>query len=871
MRIPSCLVLTILFGLLGCPSSPPGDPNDDPSNPTSVLPAPNDVAAFALDDTLIPAPALAGVALLNEIRYLTITGESQFVELKGVTTAALADGLSLINELDETYAIPPTVVPADGNGIITVYFDGHGQVAADVVHADRSAFLNTGSGMLRLLDHTNAVLDSVAWGLDRADSIPLGNGGVVDQLLPQSTLGRPPASVTASCPSEWVTYAALLATPAGPNRNLSVTVLLPTHGALVETGQRVLSWYPVSGASQYRVQVESAVAPGSLIVDEVVTEPVYTFTVAAGAYTWRVQALLADGASADFSPTSRFEVVDSYDAFFAGQDVAAAKQLSRRAQQATLSRRVPLYAQRKDTYMLYLKSNAAEGDHAWNQPHPFNDSRFTDPADNGNCSAAAISMVNGYFAEQQGSTPYLSQDRIEVAARTHQPGAGISPNEDLNCGVGLAPAQIVAGMEFALGLTPRLQHIAAHFNFGLREYIDTRFGKLPDYPPEFRELFFADLKTAIDAGRPVLFGVWQPGFDAGHAMVATHYSEIGAERWVGLNDPWYPEFRWQRLNELLVAHYYLVPEGAMTLRADVPDYLSAPSPANGNDDDGDGVSNFDEIIRFGTDPRNRDTDGDCVDDLEEIRLSVFDERHGWGTYHTPLALRRTPTSDGKARGTRQPELTSDLDGGGLPDFVEDIDMDGHIDPLGPETDPFDPADDSRRITGTYRVIRDDPNSGFTNTHLEEQTVVELDLTTTPEGKLTGTAQLTYTYKQTNHFEADSDCPSPRQVIYTRDPVIWTTQIEGRFFCVEHSPNLQNPGLRLITQSPPPSGSFTVYIDDPCLGPDTAIQNGLTNLFSDEPVLGGTVTQQFLDVIFKSDAPIIQGRQPNHRWDLKMTR
>ncbi len=77
------------------------------------------------------------------------------------------------------------------------------------------------------------------------------------------------------------------------------------------------------------------------------------------------------------------------------------------------------------------------------------------------------------------------------------------------------------------------------------------------------------------------------------------------------------------------------------------------------DTDGDGLSDFDELHRYGTDPLNPDTDGDGLTDYEELYVYGTDP------------------------------LKRDTDGGGVDDWHE-IMVDG--------TDPLDPADDLKLHT-----------------------------------------------------------------------------------------------------------------------------------------------------------------------------
>ncbi|MGW8303849.1 MAG: hypothetical protein ACWGNO_17350, partial [Desulfobacterales bacterium] len=41
------------------------------------------------------------------------------------------------------------------------------------------------------------------------------------------------------------------------------------------------------------------------------------------------------------------------------------------------------------------------------------------------------------------------------------------------------------------------------------------------------------------------------------------------------------------------------------------------------DSDNDGIMDFDELKRFGTDPQKKDTDGDGKEDKDEIRGYIF--------------------------------------------------------------------------------------------------------------------------------------------------------------------------------------------------------------------------------------------------------
>jgi hypothetical protein len=103
------------------------------------------------------------------------------------------------------------------------------------------------------------------------------------------------------------------------------------------------------------------------------------------------------------------------------------------------------------------------------------------------------------------------------------------------------------------------------------------------------------------------------------------------------------------------------------------------------DTDGDGLSDYDEVRRYGTDPLRRDTDGDGLSDLEEIML---------GTSPTRADTDGDGLPDGVeiARGTDP--LNRDTDGDGIPDGLETVSS-----PLLPDTDFDGLTDDMELVYG----------------------------------------------------------------------------------------------------------------------------------------------------------------------------
>lgn len=140
------------------------------------------------------------------------------------------------------------------------------------------------------------------------------------------------------------------------------------------------------------------------------------------------------------------------------------------------------------------------------------------------------------------------------------------------------------------------------------------------------------------------------------------------------------------------------------------------------DSDGDGISDYDEINVYGTDPYNPDTDGDGLSDYDEIfvhntdplnpdtdgdGLSDGDEVNVYGT--DPL----NPDTDGdgisdgdEVNKYGTDPLKADTDGDGLSDYDEIFKY--KTDPLNPDTDGDGFSDGQEIDMGTDPLDPNDP-------------------------------------------------------------------------------------------------------------------------------------------------------------------
>lgn len=757
-----------------------------------ILPEP---PASTLDDRLIPAPALAATPLLNEVRFLTADVQTAFVELKGATPAALSAGLVLRNSQGQTYPIPGNLRPKDGNGIVTVYFNGLNEVAGDLVRASPAGFLGGNAGTLSLEDPSGKVLDSVRWGLsDPAAVSPPSTGLVapVDDVV----LARRPLAVTPAMVSEWYQASPNEATPGGPNRNPGLTALFPGDNDVVQASDALLSWLPVPGALDYQLQVARDGGFTQIVLEQTVTDLPVALTLASGNYYWRVQARHANGVFSDWSMIHRLVLVEGDPAGGIVSEAATAANpgLAAAAVAGPAENRlaVPLYSQHKDTTMLLLESERKTWTaHAWDAAHPGLDA--DDPADNMNCAAASISMINGYFAGASSSKPRLHQDRINLQVFTQSPNELAAkypgPEFDTGFGIGMTPNDVDFALDYALGAPAHRETIsAADLNILVKSNLRS---------VAMQEKFWTDLRNSIDQANPKPVFIQVPR----HAMVAVGWRiDARGVRWVYINNPWMlnearkrVELKW--LGSLALINYWTLPDPG-ALAADEADFSQPPQKGGANPDtDNDHISDYEETNRFKTKPNQTDTDADCIDDFHEIEGSVFNERHGWGTYWEPIIKARqkgaappSPSSDGANRpGGPAPErdgISPDRDRGGLPDTLEDFNLNAAYEPHLGETDPDNPDDDLTSLTGTLRSFRDQLDRiGDYSSHIEQDMRVELRLRFNGGGRMTGFADVTHTQTITRVIPANFDtCGKARTSVSKMIDIQYTTGAEGYFVC-----------------------------------------------------------------------------------------
>jgi len=284
--------------------------------------------------------------------------------------------------------------------------------------------------------------------------------------------------------------------------------------------------------------------------------------------------------------------------------------------------------QHKDTAMLCLDGCKETGNHRWDGEHlNSGDSSKRDAHDNNYCVRASTSMIASYFGGN------VSQDRISY----YLFGSGV-PEDDLGHGLGTSYAQYLDAISWACS--------GATVDGGITKPT------------------FAQIKAWIDANRPLGIAI-----NNSHAVVIDGYTKNGTDE-IHVIDPWTgTEDSTIEYSTYNITGHYVAAAGS-TGRND--------EASISTDSDGDGIVDFDEINRFGTDPNNQYSDGDGIADKKEVRSYVF----GNSPY-------KGPDVDGD--GIRA-ELDVDGDDGGIEDGDEDTNANGQIDT--DEKDPFLASDDT---------------------------------------------------------------------------------------------------------------------------------------------------------------------------------
>lgn len=407
----------------------------------------------------------------------------------------------------------------------------------------------------------------------------------------------------------------------------------PQDGAVADGSTFAVSWNVINHASSYHFQLDNNQDFSSPLVDEYLDNPMYiSFApLANDLYYWRVKVIYSS-MEGDWSTTRSVETIDlsAYESETTSRSIVKKLEINHQLQH-------------KDTQMLCLDRDSEEGSNPWDNEH-------VNIGEHGKkyCAHATLSMMASYYGSN------ISQDRI-----AYEYFKVDSPEGDLGHGQGVSVGEYDHIIDWFLGVD--------------LELVESK--------PSFEQIILW-----IDNQQPIYSIISNGDEDnlAYHARLIVGYTNlidvgIAELRWIKVLDPGDRFKNIFYLNDNTIA--YLVgpssPNGAPNVRMEEDDEFTTM-----DDSDSDGIVDFDEVYRFGTDPNKHDSDGDGVGDKQDIREYVFDVNGNYD-YRSPYF---------GDNDVDRKELDWDHDNDGSSDGCEDFNFNGKFEPDLGETNNFDPGD-----------------------------------------------------------------------------------------------------------------------------------------------------------------------------------
>jgi formylglycine-generating enzyme required for sulfatase activity len=678
IRISKFIVLFILFILLTLVL-----PAVSPLSNASAL-APNaEPQDFDLPDT----PIFESGIVINEVMLNPDAGEFEWVELKNSgPSAEYNPGFGLTDEDGNWYRLPQALSWIPAGAFILIIFNGEGSVLDDLDFSDNVATLNSQPGLVDILEndadqvslYTHVwnnviflpnigtagsstsqsssygfpILSYVAWG-----NLPTndGNLAILQGLWPPEefieiqqapgniglaqagTLGRVNKSSTNS-PADWDLFPADSGSPGGENGLPAPHIFTPVNGTQICSDELVFGWSG-KGTGNYHLEVDNDSDFSSPLVSVDTDQAEYSIpNIASGKYYYHVKAAGIGGVESGYSAVSNVTVTSCTPPSV--QPGAPAE--------VVLS--VDGMLQHKDTRMLNLDwdteyglgrwDSAHESDGDWNVGNgvPVRAGRIDDSY----CVRASIAMIVSYYGGD------LSQDRISY----EQFGSfGVAPQGDLGAGHTMWPNE-----QSTQGSGRNI------FDWAMDAPVYSSRGK-PSY---------YQVVNWINHGQPLLLSE-----NDTHAVLAIGHASLSGIESVLRLDPMTLSRAWVAWSSWNITEYHVPPASATPRSDEDTDGDSVPDTLQ--DSDNDGMTDFDEMIRFDLDPNDRDSDEDGILDKLDLREYVFNNA---GEYDPR-------NGDMDQDGSRK-EKDIDNDGDGAFDGCEDANKNGVYEHGLNESNNFDP-------------------------------------------------------------------------------------------------------------------------------------------------------------------------------------
>ena len=590
----------------------------------------------------------------------------------GITTGPVdITGWQVADEDGNDYTIPDALPSVPPGAYVLIHFDGQGPAGDDYDFSDGLAVLHSPAGMIDVLEDDsdqvalysssthdpNTVVDFMAYGAPPGEEAAnaaasdlwqpswyvglYAGSGLVEEgeaAAAGQSVGLNPGR-SGQAPDDWSIFRDSELSPGAANPVPSVYWTTVQGGAVLASDGVALGWSWVPGA-RYQFQMDDDPAFGSPSVDVELDWPWYApqDPPPAGWYWWRVRPIdPTSGFGAWSQPLNIGILAAGLERVKDGDADPGAK-----VQEAVLP--ITWFRQGKDTKLLCL-DGCHEGDpvsdtpeEAWDSPHP--DGVFEHGRQN--CTRAAIAMIvtryNGRLSQDRLSYQLLENqgDPIEDQGEVGAPEVDLGHNRS-TFGGGADGSSARTLLAWALG-------------------VDRAEISYSTVLPTFQQI-----KDLIDGGRPLMWSL------NNHATVIAGYRVQNGENQLRVLDPWSGP-SWQVYN-FQVNSWMAAPVTAPNVRSDEATISS--------DGDGDGIVDFDELIRFPTLLSYPDSDGDGQQDKVDMREYLFD-----------LSGRYQRLAADADNDTLRKEIDWDNDNGGSPDGCEDSNRNGRFEVALGETSNF---------------------------------------------------------------------------------------------------------------------------------------------------------------------------------------
>ncbi len=413
------------------------------------------------------------------------------------------------------------------------------------------------------------------------------------------------------------------------------------------------AWHSVPNAEKYRLSVYSS--DSQLVYQKEMYEYTESVALEAGDYLWRVEAknslteygVVGAGAGAQLQSLSVREMI--------GFHIQEQKYFG-----------VASVSGHKDTPMLVVGWGEYAVLREWDEPHL--NRVFLDENEAFSCWAIAVKNLNMLYGGN------LSLDEIRWYVKKNKVASSF---DSIN----------------AFGFLTEAEAFPYEIEIGLKYALDSTmsYARVTNKP-----LTYENVKLHLKNNQGVLIDIsWGDKDNTHHIMlIDAFFTAVEGNILRCVNVDNIGNYGYFLADSLLKkTSWYILVDAPQSVRnmnplLGVEKYNLYDSWIEWTDSDGDGITDFDEVYRFGTNPRLADSDSDGVDDKDEILSYTLLEKSRLNLAGSYVGAYADLTQMRFIRGIEN-EYMADVDGDGLrAELDPDSDNDGLLDGVDP--DPYKP-------------------------------------------------------------------------------------------------------------------------------------------------------------------------------------